>query len=337
MVGTAVALRAPEPILTELREVLTDLEPGADPRRLLSLEAEPNGHFRLLDTGTVVRHGIAPSVAAATVVWRLNAIAVGAPRRLLIHAGCVTDARAVLLPGRSGAGKSTLVARCVTAGLSYLSDEYAVLDLKTGSIVPYAKPIALDGERLVAASHLRPGSLGSSGPPGAIVFPRYEAGAPTTVTELDPGRTLIALTAHTTNLATIGGTALPWLVGIATSCPGWQITYGDATEAVAHICEVARAPAGLPQPAEVIGPITPTTTTVILGDEVAVFDSHTGKVHLLNPGAAFVWMCVPDARDGSHVAEVASARAPVGSLDPLDISATVEHLVHTGLLPPTSR
>ena len=337
VLGTAVALRAPEPILTELRAVLIDLEPGLDPSRHLVLEEDADGRFRLLDARALIREGIAPSVAAATVVWRLNAIAAETSHHLVIHAGCVTGERAVLLPGQSGAGKSRLVAGCVTAGLSYLSDEYAVVELEGGSIVPYAKPIGLDGERLVAASHVRPGSVGSSSPPGGIVFPRYEPHAPTTATALDPGRTLIALAAHATNLATVGGAAVPWLAGIAASCPAWQITYGDARDAVAQICEMARAPARVPQPADVIGPITPTTTTVTLGDDVAVFDDLTGKIHLLNPGAAFVWMCVPDASDGSHIADVAFARAPVGSLDQQDIAATVEHLVGTGLLPHASR
>ena len=337
MLGTAVTLRAPEPILTELRAVLTDLESGAAPTRHLNLEAEPDGHFRLLDADTVVRGGIAPSVAAATVVWRLNAIAATTSHHLLIHAGCVTGERAVLLPGRSGAGKSTLVAACVDAGLSYLSDEYTAVDLAAGSIVPYAKPIGLDGDRLVAASRLRPGSVGSSRPPGGIVFPCYESDAPTSVTALDPGRTLMALAAHATNLAIVGGTALPWLAGIASTCPAWQSTYGDTTEVVAHVCEAARAPGRIVRPSEIVGPITSTTTTVTLGDELAVFDERTGNVHILNPGASFVWMCVPDAPDEAHISEVAFAHAPVGALERLDIAATVDHLVASGLLPHGSR
>jgi hypothetical protein len=83
----------------------------------------------------------------------------------------------------------------------------------------------------------------------------------------------------------------------------------------------------------VIGPVTPTTTSVVVGDELAVFDDPTGRVHLLNAGAAFVWACVPDAPDAPGLADVALARAPAASLDAPSISATIEHLAMSGLLP----
>ncbi len=63
---------------------------------------------------------------------------------LLVHAGAVErDGRAVVIPGPSGAGKSTLVALLVRAGLGYLSDEVASIELETGRLRPYAKPVAL--------------------------------------------------------------------------------------------------------------------------------------------------------------------------------------------------
>jgi hypothetical protein len=333
VLGTAVSLDVPEPVRTELRAALDDFAPGPEPQRRLALEPESDGSFRLFDDERLVRAGIAQSVAAATVVWRLNHIAAGSLRHLVIHAGCVVDDRAVVLPGRSGAGKSTLVAACVTAGLSYLSDEYAVVDLDAGSIVPYPKPLGLDGERLVAASQLRRGSVGGSRPVGGIVFPRYVAGAPTSVTTLTPALALTALASHSTNLARLGGAALPWLAGIAASCPAWQITYGDATEAVEHVRAATRPAGASPRPAEVIGPITSSTTTVALGDDLVVFDELTGNIHVLNESAAFVWMCLPEAPEPSEVAEVALTRAPPGSMDRSTISAIVDRLVAAGLVP----
>ena len=49
----------------------------------------------------------------------------------------------MLLPGASGSGKSTLVAGLVRAGLGYLTDELAALNMATGRLVPYAKPITV--------------------------------------------------------------------------------------------------------------------------------------------------------------------------------------------------
>ena len=52
-----------------------------------------------------------------------------AVEKLFLHAGAVAwGGRAILFPGRSHTGKSTLVRTLVSAGATYLSDEFAVLD-----------------------------------------------------------------------------------------------------------------------------------------------------------------------------------------------------------------
>jgi len=320
-------------VRTELHSALVDLGRGTRPQRHLEIDAEPDGQFRLFDNGTVVRSGIDPAIAVATVVWRLNAIAAGSRRHLVIHAGSVADECAVLLPGQSGAGKSTLVAACISDGLSYLSDEYAVVDLGDGAIVPYAKPIGLEREQLVAASDLRSGSVAVRLPPGGIVFPRYASDEPSSVTRLDVGSTLMALAAHAPNLAAVAANALPWLAAIAVACPAWQITYHDTAAAVATVHGASRRTPTVLRAAEVIGPVTPTTTTVVVGDDLAVFDDVGGRLHLLNAGAAFVWSCVPDASDRVGLVEIVLAGAPAGSMDRSDVSETVERLERGGLLP----
>ena len=233
---------------------------------------------------------------------------------------------------RSGAGKSTLVAACVAEGMAYLSDEYAAIDLDLGTVVPYPKPIGLHGEQLVAPSDLGAVSARAPLPAAGIVFPQYEEGSRTSIASLDPGWTLLALAAHTTNLRALGGRALPWLAGLAASRPAWQVTYGEAAGAVAAVREAADVSVGPLRPADELEAITPSTTTVVLGDDLAVLHAPTGRVHLLNPSAAFVWRCVPDAPDPNRLADVALARAPGGSLDRASVVATVEHLSAAGLL-----
>ena len=46
-------------------------------------------------------------------------------------------------PGTSGSGKSTLTAGLARAGLGYLTDELAALDLGSGQLLPYPKPITV--------------------------------------------------------------------------------------------------------------------------------------------------------------------------------------------------
>jgi len=72
-------------------------------------------------------------------------IATAAPRHTFVHAGAVGwRGRAIVIPGRSRSGKTTLVAALVSAGASYLSDEYAVLDAR-GRVHPFAKPLSVRG------------------------------------------------------------------------------------------------------------------------------------------------------------------------------------------------
>ena len=333
VLGTEVAVLAPGPVFTQLRTLLAGLESSGPPTRRLVLEECTDGRFRLLDGGALVRAGVEPVVAAATIVWRLNAIAAATEQHLLVHAGVVGGVGAAILPGRSGAGKSTLVAACVAEGMAYLSDEYAAVDLDQGTVVPYPKPIGLEGEQLVAPSDLGAGPVQRVPVPVAgIAFPRYEEGSRTSRTSVDAGWTLLALAAHTTNLTALGGRALPWLAGLAASRPAWQVTYCETAGAVAVVREAANVVVAPLRPADELEAITPTTTTVVLGEGLAVLDGTTGRIHLLNASAAFVWRCVADAPDPTRLVETVLERAPDGALDRVSVRATVERLGASGLL-----
>ena len=87
------------------------------------------------------------------------------------------------------------------------------------------------------------------------------------------------------------------------------------------------------RPAAELEAITPTTTTVALGDGLAVLDATTGRVHLLNASAAFIWRCLADTPDPTRLVQTVLDRAPDGSLDRVSVRATVERLGASGLLP----
>lgn len=103
-----------------------------------------------------------------------------APRRVFIHSGVVVvDGRAILVPGRTFTGKSTLVAALVSAGATYYSDEYAVLDDR-GRVRPFAKPISLRDGSHRGIDHPAEafGSVGGGPVPvGAVVVTRFREGA----------------------------------------------------------------------------------------------------------------------------------------------------------------
>ncbi len=299
--------------------------------RELVVERESGGTWRLVADGAVAHRGVEESVAAATVVWWLNTVAATMAPHLLVHAAVVGDRSAVLLPGASGAGKSTLAAACIRAGLSYLSDEYAALDRRTGTIAAYPKPLDLGAAGLVPASALRADAVAPQLAPGGIVFPRFAPEAPPGRTALTPGGAVLALAAHATNLGRLGGAALPWIAGLARACPAWETTYPAAAEPVALVRELAEAPATAVAPTPVLGPITPSTTTVELGTELVVHDAVTGRVHLLAGDAAVVWASVPDA--GGVADALVGLGVARGAADEGAVRATVDHLRAQGLLP----
>ncbi len=340
VLGTAVAVGVPASLRDELRAALVDLDPATDPDRELALVAGAHG-LELRDDGRIVLRGVDPAVAVATVVWRLNAIATESSAHLLLHAACVSRPAGggVLLVAGPGAGKSTLAAACVGAGCAYLSDELAAIDLRTGLVVPYAKPLDLGVRRPVPASTLgRVAKVPVA--PTDLVFPRYEPGASLTELRLEPGWALLGLAAHAPNLAVLGRDGLAWLAGLALACRARQLTHGDAR---AGVPAVERSEDDLPPapvvPAPVLRRVTPDTTTVALGHSLAVLHEPSGKLHVLNPAAAAVWRGAVGTgvggRDAPHLVDAV--------LDTLDgdqgerparasVAATVDQLVRSGLI-----
>src|ERR687892_681966 len=283
--GTAVSIAAPPPVLAELRTVVADLPPAKGGDRELALRPTERG-FDLWDDGHLVRQGIDPRVAVATVIWRLNAIAGESTEHVVLHAACVAgpSGGAVLLPGGPGVGKSTLTAASLRAGLSYLSDELAAVDRRTGTITPYAKPLGLSAELLVPASSLGPVAAGPT-------------------------------------------------------APASQLTYGAATQAVAAVERASRASDRPVAPVDVLAPVTDATTTVALGDGLAVLHQPSGKIHVLNPAAAAVWRRAAAAGLGggrnpgdAGLVEAVLLAADEADLDRSTVSATIGRLLRAGLL-----
>jgi hypothetical protein len=320
VLGTSVRIAAPAAVLAQLRGSLVDLGRAAGADRELALVPRDEG-LDLLDGGRVIRGGVAPALGAATVIWRLNAIARESTGHVLLHGACVAGPRAggVLLVGGSGVGKSTLTAACVDAGLAYLSDEVVAIDARTGLVAPYAKPLSLDGGRLVPASAL--GCVASTAAaPVALLFPRYRPGADISVVRLDPTWAFAALASHATNLSVLGRSAVARLAGLAVACPAFQLTHADAGRAAAIVRREAERVGTAVEPAPVLEAITADTTTVAVGDSLAVLHEPSGKVHVLSSAAADVWR------------RAAADRSNRGSGDGSTVAETIDHLTRCGLL-----
>jgi hypothetical protein len=332
VLGTAVVIDVPASVYPELRAALRDLEPATGVDRELALVPGDHG-FDLREDGRIIRRDVDPRVGTATLVWRLNTIAAESTSHVLLHAACVTAPHGggVLLVGGPGAGKSTLAAALVRAGMAYLSDELAGID-RAGLLAPYPKPLGLGCERLVPGSTL--GTVAASATPAAVVFPRYRPGTGIRAVQLDPAWTFAALAAHANNLAVLRGTALAWLASLALACPAYQLTHDNANRVVATVRQLASAPARPLKPATILEPVTSDTTTVAVGESLAVMHEPSGLVHVLNPRAAAAWRhAVARLSDGStsRVDAGVDMANNDGKDQPAEV-ATVDELRRLGLL-----
>jgi hypothetical protein len=107
-------------------------------------------------------------------------IAEASRQRMFVRAGVVGwGDRALLILGKAGSGKTTLLSRLVSAGATYYSDQFAVVD-KAGRIYPYACPLQIkDNNRVTQRLAEEFGGVAGSEPlpAGLVMMSRYKPGA----------------------------------------------------------------------------------------------------------------------------------------------------------------
>jgi hypothetical protein len=237
----------------------------ADHLYSLSAAAGDPSRVDVLRDGETVALGQCPGDAVAWVVWDVNRSAAEASGdHLLLHAGALdANGTGVLVPGPSGSGKSTLVAGLARAGLGYLTDELVALDLTSGHLQPYAKPITVKRGSFSALADMLPSGaadpitgrwsgeecsvrvgpgsglvIGRPCAPAFVVVPRYEPAAPTALRPLTPTDAFLSLAANAVNLLEHGGTGASELGSIVARSTCVALTVSDLDEACALVLEL---------------------------------------------------------------------------------------------------
>ena len=209
-------------------------------------------------------HDQRPGDALSRIVWDVNRSAAEASgHHLLFHAGALeAGGIGVLLPGSSGSGKSTLTAGLARAGLGYLTDELAALDLRRGLLLPYPKPITLKTGSFAVLPDMDPdrGGAPAAGPgrrageewqvavggdsglrvgracaPRLVVLPRYESGAPTRLMPLSDTEAFLSLALHAVNLLPHGAAGSAALGRVVAQSDCYALTMSDLDEACALV------------------------------------------------------------------------------------------------------
>ena len=209
------------------------------------------------------------SQALAAFEWGLNwCIASSAHRFLMIHAAVLEKAgRALILPAPPESGKSTLCAGLAMSGWRLLSDEMALIDLKTGFLAPIPRPVSLKNESISViqkfSSHAVFGPLcqgthkgtvvhmkSSDGSvrgmsqqvrPALILFPKYEQGAETGLLPLTKARSAIELAENAFNFNVLGSAGFDALANLIDSSHSYRLCYSSLKDVIPKIDELIDA------------------------------------------------------------------------------------------------
>ena len=192
-------------------------------------------------------------------------MALGYRRHLLLHASTVErDGRALLMTGLSGSGKSTLAALLGEAGWRLMGDEFALLDLDTGTLHPFPRAVSLKNQSVYvmeeragpdrlgpwlkgtpkgAIRHFRPNRdaierMGEPAAPALILFPRYGRELEAAVRPVGPAEVFVRLTQASTNYVALGERAFDALTHLVTTVPALAIDYPSTEAALAQVEEL---------------------------------------------------------------------------------------------------
>jgi HprK-related kinase A len=232
------------------------LEPEKPWRRWLRPSVAIQGDYILPDAAPL---SLAHGLLAAEMGMNLQ-MALGQKRYLLLHAATVEkDGRALIMTGESGAGKSTLAALLGERGWRLMGDEFALLDLESGRLLPFPRAVSLKngairvmegevdairfGPRLEDTPkgdirHLRPNSkaldgMDESAAPALILFPRF--GEAQGMRSVGQAEVFMRLTQASTNYVSLGKPAFEALTGLVDQHPAVAVDYPDTDAAIAQV------------------------------------------------------------------------------------------------------
>jgi HprK-related kinase A len=179
---------------------------------------------------------------------------------LIIHAAAVErNGFSAILPAPPGSGKSTLCAALVSRGWRLLTDELTLVSPSTGLISPMARPISLKNNSIDVMQRFAPGETFSAkvyntikgtiaymraptesvtrvhetAAPTWLIFPKYQAGASTTVKLLPKGAAFVRLSSGLVNYSILGAVGFDALTRFIDGTDCYDFTYSNLEEAMA--------------------------------------------------------------------------------------------------------
>lgn len=175
-----------------------------------------------------------------------------------IHAGCsaLRDG-AVILPGSWGRGKSTLVQQLCKNGWSFLSDDVAPIDPRTGMAIPFpgTPQIRERSERVLLRDEI--GSLSKSAVPidpqrvgvgavpvSGIVFPHFTPGAETRFEVVPPAQAVGELLENCLSFQNNTDITVAALCALVENLRAYRLVFSDPQDAAQGIAGLQAAAPG---------------------------------------------------------------------------------------------
>jgi len=232
------------------------LEPEKPWRRIFRPSVAIRGDYVLPDAAPMA---LAHGLLAAEMGMNLQ-MALGQKSWLLLHASTVEKGgRAMIMTGESGAGKSTLAALLGERGWRLMGDEFALLDMDSGQLLPFPRAISLKngairvmeakvdaarfGPRLEGTPkgeirHMRPNDdslarMGEGAMPALILFPRF--GEAEAIRPVGAAESFMRFTQASTNYVNLGRRGFESLNRLIDACPALAIDYPDTESALALV------------------------------------------------------------------------------------------------------
>jgi len=200
--------------------------------------------------------------------WAMNwCVSSQANSWLVIHAAVIEKSGlAAILPAPPGSGKSTLCAALVNRGWRLLSDELTLVRLDDGRVDPLPRPVSLKNAsisilrdyapeaaftRPVAdtvkgtVAHMRASSESvaraqETAMPAWIVFPKWQAGAPATLTPVPQARAHMRLAENAFNYSLLGETGFQAVARLAEQVRTFDFEYSVLDDAIAVFEQLLR-------------------------------------------------------------------------------------------------
>ncbi|MES2157673.1 MAG: HprK-related kinase A [Pseudomonadota bacterium] len=187
-------------------------------------------------------------------------MALGWRRHLLLHASSVEkDGRVLVMTGESGSGKSTLAALLGERGWRVMGDEFALLDMATGAIMPFPRLVSLKNRAIdVVSGQVGEGRMGpllaatakgdirhmvpradaiarmdEGGMPALLLFPRF--GHDRDVRPVGQAEIFMRLTQASTNYVALGEAGFAALTRFVRGVPARAIDFPTGDDAIAMV------------------------------------------------------------------------------------------------------